>query len=67
MSHAVRFQALILPNLTWPELRHRFLQVETLGFDLAVTGDHFIDWSNPPSPWIDLWSLLAPTIMCAAL
>jgi len=30
-----------------------------LGFDLAATGDHFCDWTNPPSPWFEMWSVLA--------
>lgn len=59
MAHPLRFQALILPNTSWPELKRRFQLVESLGFDLGVTGDHFVDWSNPPSPWFDLWSTLA--------
>ena len=59
MNHRLRFQALILPNLPWTELLGRFKRVEELGFDLAVTGDHFVDWSNPPSPWFELWTLLA--------
>jgi alkanesulfonate monooxygenase SsuD/methylene tetrahydromethanopterin reductase-like flavin-dependent oxidoreductase (luciferase family) len=59
MTHAPRFQVLILPNLEWQPLLARFQQVEALGFDLAVTGDHFCDWTNPPSPWMELWTLLA--------
>ena len=58
-SHKLRFQVLILPNLPWDQLLGRFKRVEELGFDLAVTGDHFVDWSNPPSPWFELWTLLA--------
>jgi alkanesulfonate monooxygenase SsuD/methylene tetrahydromethanopterin reductase-like flavin-dependent oxidoreductase (luciferase family) len=59
MSHTPRFQVLILPNLPWEPLLRRFRQVEELGFDLAVTGDHFVDWTNPPAPWAELWTLLA--------
>lgn len=59
MAHELRFQVLILPNLSWAELLQRFRQVEDLGFDLAGTGDHFVDWSNPPSPWFEMWALLA--------
>ncbi len=59
MSHELRFQALILPNLPWPQLLGRFKHVEGLGFDLAVTGDHFVDWTNPPAPWFELWAVLA--------
>ncbi len=59
MTHDVRFQAMILPNLGWDELLGRFRDVEELGFELASTGDHFCDWSNPPSPWLELWGVLA--------
>ncbi len=59
MTHSVRFQTLILPNLGWDELLGRFRHAEDLGFDVATTGDHFCDWSNPPSPWFEMWSVLA--------
>ena len=59
MNMPIRFQVLILPNLEWTALKARFTHAEALGFDLAVTGDHFVDWTNPPSPWFELWTLLA--------
>ncbi len=59
MTHELRVQVLILPNLPWSPLLDRFRHVEALGFDLAVTGDHFVDWTNPPAPWAELWTLLA--------
>lgn len=59
MKHELRFQVLILPNVSWQELLDRFLYVEELGFDLAGTGDHFVDWSNPPSSWFEMWTVLA--------
>jgi alkanesulfonate monooxygenase SsuD/methylene tetrahydromethanopterin reductase-like flavin-dependent oxidoreductase (luciferase family) len=59
MRQALRFQALILPNLPWEQLLGRYTRVEELGFDLAVTGDHFVDWTNPPSPWFELWTVLS--------
>ena len=55
----LRFQVLILPNQPWDELLGRFKQVEELGFDLAVTADTFVDFLNPPSPWFELWTVLA--------
>ncbi|MDH3715353.1 MAG: LLM class flavin-dependent oxidoreductase [Gammaproteobacteria bacterium] len=48
-----------LPNTSWDELLRRFQVIEDLGFDLAGTGDHFVDWSNPPRPWFDTWTFLA--------
>ena len=59
MRQDLRFQVLILPNLPWEQLLGRFTRVEQLGFDLAVTGDHFVDWTNPPSPWFELWTVLS--------
>ncbi len=47
MSHALRFQVEILPDLEWSALLGRFRDVEALGFDLAVTGDQFVDSMNP--------------------
>ena len=59
MSHALRFQVLTLPNADWTECLARFKRVEDLGFDVAATADHLVDWSNPPSPWLEAWTLLA--------
>ncbi len=39
MSHELRFQVEILPDLEWPALLERFQHVEALGFDLVGTGD----------------------------
>lgn len=58
-NRELRFQVLILPNRPWDQLLSRFKHVEELGFDLAVTADLFVDYLNPPSPWFELWTLLA--------
>ena len=55
----LRFQVLTLPNTDWPEALARFKLIEDLGFDVAATADHLVDWTNPPSPWLEAWSLLA--------
>ena len=59
MTHALRFQVLILPNAPWDEVLSRFRYVEELGFDLATTADHFVDWNNPSVPWLEAWTVLA--------
>jgi len=59
MKRPLRFYVLVLPDLAWPELVGRFKQVESLGFDLAGFADHFVDWSNPPGHWYELWTWLA--------
>ena len=58
MTHDLRFHVLVLPT-TWEELMARFKHAEDLGFDLAVTGDHFVDWNDPSRPWLEAWTLLA--------
>jgi len=59
VTHDLRFQVLILPNATWTEVLSRFTYVEDLGFDLATTADHFVDWNNPAVPWLEAWTVLA--------
>ena len=59
MTYDLRFQLAILPNTSWEEFIRRFQEAEALGFDLAGTGDHFTDWSNPSSPWFEMWTVMA--------
>jgi len=58
MTHALRFEVLITPNVAWETVLDRFRSMEALGFDLGGLADHFVDWTNPPNPWFDLWSTL---------
>ena len=59
MNHELRFQVLTLPNVPWNEFLCRYKFIEELGFELAGTADHFVDWSNPPSSWFEQLTLLA--------
>jgi alkanesulfonate monooxygenase SsuD/methylene tetrahydromethanopterin reductase-like flavin-dependent oxidoreductase (luciferase family) len=59
MSHALRFLVLTLPNVPWAEVMRRYRHIEELGFDVAGVADHFVDWTHPPSPWFEAWTLLA--------
>jgi alkanesulfonate monooxygenase SsuD/methylene tetrahydromethanopterin reductase-like flavin-dependent oxidoreductase (luciferase family) len=59
MTHALRFQVLVLPNASWDEVLARVRYVEDLGFDLVTTADHFVDWTNPAVPWLEAWTVLA--------
>jgi alkanesulfonate monooxygenase SsuD/methylene tetrahydromethanopterin reductase-like flavin-dependent oxidoreductase (luciferase family) len=59
MTHAVRFQVLVLPNASWDTVLARIRHVEELGFDLVTTADHFVDWTNPAVPWLEAWTVLA--------
>ena len=58
MDPAVRFGVLLLPNVPWDVLRERVIRVERLGFDVAGIADHFVDWTNPPNPWLESWTVL---------
>ena len=66
MAHKLRFQAMILPNVPWPEMVRRAHHIEELGFDMLGLADHFIDWSNPPSPWFELWTHTAALAQATA-
>lgn len=59
MSFDVRFQVLTLPGQSWPVYCEQVMGLETLGFDIAAIPDHFVDWANPPAPWLECWSLMA--------
>jgi len=55
---ALRFQVLCLPNVPWEVLKERFVRLEALGIDVGALADHFVDWTNPPSPWFESWTAL---------
>jgi hypothetical protein len=59
MAHEVRFQVGILPDVEWKSFIGRFQHVEALGFDMAGTGDQFVDSMDNSRPWFDLWAALA--------
>ncbi len=54
----LRFQVLSLPNVPWLDLKQRFVRLEELGIEVAALADHFVDWTNPPSPWFESWTAL---------
>ena len=58
MSPALRFQVLCLPNVPWDVLKQRFVRLEQLGVEVGALPDHFVDWTNPPSPWFESWTAL---------
>jgi alkanesulfonate monooxygenase SsuD/methylene tetrahydromethanopterin reductase-like flavin-dependent oxidoreductase (luciferase family) len=59
MSHDLRFQVAIMPSDDFDGVLRRFKHAEDLGFDMATTGDHFVDWSSPNRPWLEAWTTLA--------
>src|SRR5512134_791249 len=58
MPSTVRFGVLCLPKVPWDVLRERAVRLEALGIDVVGLADHFVDWSNPPSPWFESWTAL---------
>jgi alkanesulfonate monooxygenase SsuD/methylene tetrahydromethanopterin reductase-like flavin-dependent oxidoreductase (luciferase family) len=58
MRSAPRFQVLCLPNVPWQLLKERVVRLEALGIEVAALPDHFVDWTNPPSPWFESWTAL---------
>jgi len=58
MPRPVRFEVLCLPNVPWDVLVERVVRLERLGIDVAALPDHFVDWTNPPSPWFESWTAL---------
>ncbi len=58
MRPTLRFQVLCLPNVPWRVLKERFVRLEQLGIEVAALPDHFVDWTNPPSPWFESWTAL---------
>ncbi|MCU1366580.1 MAG: hypothetical protein JWN39_2219 [Ilumatobacteraceae bacterium] len=59
MGFPLRFQVLCLPSVGWAELVGRVQRMEELRIDVAAIADHFVDWTNPPSPWFESWTVLA--------
>lgn len=58
MPRPVRFEVLCLPNVPWDVLVERVTRLERLGIEVAALPDHFVDWTNPPSPWFESWTAL---------
>ena len=58
MRPTLRFQVLCLPNVPWEVLQERFVRLEALGIEVGALADHFVDWTNPPSPWFESWTAL---------
>jgi alkanesulfonate monooxygenase SsuD/methylene tetrahydromethanopterin reductase-like flavin-dependent oxidoreductase (luciferase family) len=59
LNHGLRFGTLVLPGGPWREIVKRFKHSEELCFDVTGTGDHFVDWSRPKEPWLEVWTVLA--------
>lgn len=61
MQHAsrrLRFGGLLIPNVSWAELRRGAAQLEELGFDLVTVDDHVSNPIRPTHPWAEAWTAL---------
>src|SRR5215213_1303954 len=58
MPHPLRFHVLLLPNVSWVELKARVLLLEELGVEVAAFADHVVDWAHPTAPWLETWTAL---------
>ncbi len=54
----MRFLVLALPNVPWSDYLASIKNLEDLGIDVVGVADHFVDWTNPPRPWYEAWTLL---------
>ncbi len=55
----LRFSALLLPNVPWPQLARRAQTAEALGFDAVWIDDHARHPADPAAPWMEAWTALA--------
>jgi len=55
----MRFGALLLPSVSWNELRRRATEIEAAGFDALWLDDHIVHPARPESPWLECWTTLA--------
>jgi alkanesulfonate monooxygenase SsuD/methylene tetrahydromethanopterin reductase-like flavin-dependent oxidoreductase (luciferase family) len=55
----MRFGALLLPDVPWPQLVARARAAERLGFDWVWLDDHAFHPARPDGPWLETWTALA--------
>jgi alkanesulfonate monooxygenase SsuD/methylene tetrahydromethanopterin reductase-like flavin-dependent oxidoreductase (luciferase family) len=59
MTLPLRFGIMMLPNQPYPQMVEHCKRAESLGFDSAWVGDHFVDPYVPGGYWLEAWTLLA--------
>jgi alkanesulfonate monooxygenase SsuD/methylene tetrahydromethanopterin reductase-like flavin-dependent oxidoreductase (luciferase family) len=59
MNTALRFGVLTLPSVRWEQMVERWQTIEALGFDSVWVADHFVNFTQPQTPWFEAWTLLA--------
>lgn len=50
--------ALLIPDVTWPELLARARRLEEMGVATVWVDDHVLNPAHPHRPWLDAWSVL---------
>lgn len=65
-EHALRFGAVVLQDFPWQELVRLWQKFEELGFDSTWIADHFVNYAQPTSPWLDGWTTLAALANCTS-
>jgi len=58
-KQSLRFGAVVLQDFPWQKLVKLWQTFEALGFDSTWIADHFVNYANPTSPWLDGWTTLA--------
>ncbi|MHA2394978.1 MAG: LLM class flavin-dependent oxidoreductase [Promethearchaeota archaeon] len=56
-SNDLRFGVVFLANTPMDKLIQQFIHVEELNFDIAGTGDQFVNYFDPRKIWFELWTL----------
>ena len=59
LSHELRFGVFLQPDVPWNELVRRFMYIEELNFDIAGSGDTFVNLFRSTETWFELWTLNA--------
>ncbi len=59
MAQPLRFGVITIQDAPWDTLVDQWLRAESLGFDSAWIGDHFVNPHKPDDDWLDGWTALA--------
>jgi len=57
VNNKLRFGVAFLANTPMDELVRQFMHVEELNFDIAGTGDQFVNYIDPKKLWYEQWTL----------
>ncbi|UCE09877.1 MAG: LLM class flavin-dependent oxidoreductase [Candidatus Thorarchaeota archaeon] len=66
MNREIKFGVGVLQDLPWQELVRLWQQFDSMGFDSTFIADHFVNYANPTSPWLECWTTLAGLASCTS-